>query len=186
MILIALLSAGCSKTATIYTKDGAAIAGKIERSDASSIFYLPVKECEHKKVGIKRVCFAEETVLSRSDVRDIDHPGDVLFIASTSVAGALLLTSAVGIYFWVENDRSRENDGDSKYAIGGYGAELIALPSLALAAVSAVPAILGWVTWSDSKSASNTAKDPTEPEIRPVALTDGEKTYWGLGIYWIW
>ena len=76
-----LLAVGCSKTATIYLKDGTRVDGEIRRSDPSSV-YVSSKDSD-------RVA-----AIYRGRVKEIDHPGNVHAIIGTTL-GVVGWTAAI-------------------------------------------------------------------------------------------
>lgn len=145
ILLILIFIAGCSTTATIYLKDETTVVGRIERGDYSSIFLDGGKE------------------INRSDIHDIDHPGN------SAAIGGLLLAPVIGFLtfgLWM------------LFPTIYYGIPL-GIGSLGWS-------VWGLVTWSRSKLAAAQPDEPSGPKIIPVTITDGERTYWGLGMSWEW
>jgi hypothetical protein len=100
--------------------------------------------------------------INKSDILDIDHPGNVHALVLTPIAA---VAWAVAIYFL-------------SYVNEGLGAV-----SLLVAIPATIGSGWGLVTWLGSRSA---VAFPSKPKITPVALSDGESTYWGLGMSWSW
>lgn len=145
-----IISANCSRMATIHKKDGTVVEAMVVSSDASMIY------------------LAGHEPVSRDSVRDIDHPGDVHAIIGTFLA---VLGSASGIAMVFTMGE-----------YGGYGAA----PILGVGVPGAIVAIWGWYTWATSRSSAAPPEKPAGPKVTPVALTDGERTYYGLGLCWRW
>ena len=144
-----LFVTGCSTMATIYKKDGSIVEERIRASDSSSIH------------------LSDGSTVTRADIRDIDHPGNVV-VAVSSFPAVLGLVLTVGA---TQGDAS----GVFVFLIG----LCIAIPSTAAN-------IWGWYTFGRSRSAAKPSRPPAGPKIVPVALTDGERTYLGLGMSWGW
>jgi hypothetical protein len=82
LALAVLLFANCSSTATIERRSGDPIEARIDRSDSEKL-YLTSANDEHFTVD-------------RSDIVDIDHPGNVRIITGMACAalGTLMLVGA--------------------------------------------------------------------------------------------
>lgn len=175
-----LLVSGCSKTATIYMRDGASFEGKIVRSDESSIYVTHVRECPKKtrKVRSQKICYKEEEPVLRQEIDDIDHPGDIsaaigLTLAVVGATCSLSLLSA-----------KQDCEGDDCWG-SGLAMLYIGIPCACVAVVGALNGVGGLITWKNSRSAAN-PPESNGPKITPVALTDGERTYFGIGMIWSW
>lgn len=126
-------------------------------------------------------CEADSTEIpiARLDIKEIDHPGNVSAMVGTSVA---VVGWGVALAFW-----SVVNDCDNDCVIGEKTVRgLIGIPFAIAASIGTIVGIAGWVSWSKSRDAAMQPKKPAGPKIRPVALSDGENTYYGLGISWRW
>jgi hypothetical protein len=258
IIFCTIVALGCSKTATIYKKDGAVIEAKIRRSDASSIYFPgchnaeryndrgrtirvelhcdgdgnpeAVKTYEYNKDGRctgiemdicadgtvdRRLTFAHnkrlewtestgdskadvpldldlvreascpnkspgntpETTVARIDIERIEHPGHTRAIVSTVFGSIGVALIGLGIFL-------AEDCGDGMYC--GAFHLFMTLPGGLMAVPSSIAAIWYWLTWSDSKTTAAQPEEPAGPKVTPVALTDGERTYYGLGLSWSW
>lgn len=175
-----LFLSGCGRTATIYLRDGNTLEGKIVRSDESTIYVAEVEKCPKKmrKMRPTKVCFHDEVPVLRQEIRDIDHPGTVAASVGFSLAfvGGLFSLSLLS--------EAQECQGDDCFA-AGIAMTIYGLPSAILAVGGLIAGIGGTVIWSNSNKA---AKPPesSRPTISPIALTDGEQTYYGVGLSWFW
>jgi hypothetical protein len=196
-----LFVVGCSKTATIYLKDGGVVEGKIISSDYSSIRVAPVK-ASYETEAVKRKTrppWAPEIMeghtssrpapenevrIVRSNIKDIDHPGNVV----ASIAGALsILGIAVSIAVYLPLRECEADPDVDKNCLGeALLAGFVGIPSIVISGISLIPTIWGIITWSGSSSTAAPPEESEGPKITPVALTDGERTYWGLGMSWSW
>jgi hypothetical protein len=52
--------------------------------------------------------------------------------------------------------------------------------------VGGVAVIFAILSLAFLPSAAAPPDEPEGPKITPVAMTDGERTYWGLGMSWRW
>jgi hypothetical protein len=66
--------------------------------------------------------------------------------------------------------------------ICGIGVALFSIPGFVVAIPSTIVSIWGWSTWGSSRSAAAYHG----PRMVPLAMTDGEKTYYGIGMSWAW
>ena len=159
----AILAFGCSTKATIYLKDGTSIEGEIKQSDRLAIY---VKSNDSDRV----------VPIYRGSIKEIDHPGNVGAIIGTS----LVLTGLTAVTLGIVN--AVECDG----GLCGIGTAILTVPGIVIAFPSTIAAIWGWSTWAGSRSAAALPEVPVGPTVIPVALTDGEKIYWGVGMSWSW
>ena len=180
VVSMVLFLASCGRTATIHMRDGSTIEGKIVRSDESSIYVAEVEKCPEKKRKMrpKKICFHDEVPVLRQEIRDIDHPGGV------SASIGLTLAAVAGGYSLALYSKSQDCDGDDCWG-HGFAMAVIGLPCAIVAVIGLLNGIYGIVVWSSSHKA---AKPPetSGPAISPVAITDGEQTYYGVGLRWVW
>lgn len=155
VILCTLLTPGCSKTATIYLKNGSTLEARIVRGDAVSVFV---------RSGVS----STDMPVFRSDIKDIDHPGNVAALIGTPLALGGYAFTIIGLI--------------SKFDRGG-DMSWIAIPGLIAALPGTFYGVWGWVTWINSRVA---ASMPSGVNATPVAMTDGKRTYLGLGMSWRW
>lgn len=132
-----------------------------------------LKTCPNQNAA-RTACEADSSVtpILRSDIKDIHHPGGVrigVSVAFTVLGAVLTATGAV-----VASD-----GGPIGAGIGAF----IGIPGIVILIPSAIGIFWNYSVYSDSKSA---AEPPREARISPVALTDGERTYYGLGLSWRW
>jgi hypothetical protein len=120
-----------------------------------------------------------EVPIARSDINDIDHPGSSLSWIGLSMSTAGL--AGFIIYRLIL-------EGCEEFACSDEESTGIKIMGLAvLAGIINIPVwIWGTIVWLNSRSAATPPKKPKGPRISPVALTDGERTYWGLGMSWRW
>jgi hypothetical protein len=185
---IVFVFVGCRTTALIHKKDGTVIEGKIRRSDASTIFVVPsnpserdIKACRDKD-SAKSLCeeVSIELPIARSDIRTIDHPG------RTHTIAGILLTLAGGISFPIGIFTAASCDGEYGCDSGEVAITILGFIGIITAIVCTPVWVWGAVTWTSSSSAAAPPKKSRGPRIRPVAMTDGESTYYGLGMIWSW
>jgi hypothetical protein len=161
VILIALLAAGCSRSATIHMKGGGIVRGEIARSDAASIY-------------VKAESSGEERAVSRANIHEIDHPGDILGVIGTILAVPSMVLAIVGVAFYCEAPPSV---GETVGTVSIVTGLVIGIPSI-------VVAIGGFSRYSESADAARLDLD--KPRIAPSVMSDGTRTYWGLGMSWSW
>lgn len=120
--------------------------------------------------------------VDRNEIADIDHPGNVAAIIATSLTAASLVLFTWGII------RVAEIAGCEGEYCGLL--DVVGLFMILSGSAVGIPSIMatgwGWSTWSRSKSLAAPPEETIAPKITPVALSDGERTYWGLGLSWQW
>lgn len=181
VVFTALYLAGCSKTATIHMRDGTGFKGKIVRSDETSIFLAEVEKCPSKEQRGRpfKVCYREEVQIPRQEIRDIDHPGATSVWLGFLVAG-LGAACATSLY------TGKEECTGSYECIGeNVGWAFIGIPCACAAVVGVITGFGGLMTWDNSRKAARPPR-PSGPKISPIALTDGEQAYYGVGVSWSW
>jgi hypothetical protein len=231
-LILLIFALSCSKTATVYTKDGAAIEGDIRRSDASTVFVYPSerqngdrahpdgifardifdecvadrttkcrKKCRYRhSIGDNRqrcmksclnhhnameICRPISVVIpvSRSDIKDIRHPGKTAALVSTL---AIALGCPGGYLLMVYGGATYGDDGFEYRTEAGPILAWIGLFIEAAVVASVFVAIWGYAKWTGSRSAATPPKDTAGPKISPVAVTDGRRMYYGLGFTFNW
>jgi hypothetical protein len=117
--------------------------------------------------------------IARSDIDDIDHPG-----SSLSWIGLSMTTAGLAGYVAYRLILKGCGEfGCSKQESTG----IKTMGLVVLAGIINIPVwIWGIVVWSSSRSAAVPPKNTNAPKISPVSMTDGEKTYYGLGLSWSW
>lgn len=137
-LLASILICGCSTTAKISRINGGTIEAKIRRSTPGAVVVQTDK--------------GSEASISRSDISDIDHPGNV-----AAVIGGLLSTyGAVNI----AAGAPRCAEGGGAYCTGVFLPAAVGVPML----------IWGLATWIGSTSAaaaSSPSSSGTVPEAPP-------------------
>lgn len=115
-----------------------------------------------------------EAAIARKNIEEIDHPGKAAMAFGVPIAAA---GWAALIYSLVATAQcNRDTDcGNMFYSI--------ALPGLLGAAFGTALFLSGWDDWSESRDA---AAPTGTPKISPVALSDGERTYYGIGLALSW
>lgn len=159
ILAMVLLVGGCNTAATIYLKDGRIIEGKIKQSDSQSI-YVKSKDSD------------EVIVVFRQSIKDIDHPGN----------GHAIVGTVLGVAAWTAAITVVALEADCEGWGCGLGVALISVPGFAVAIPSTAVAVWGWTTWAGSRSAAAFEA----PRIAPLAMTDGERMYYGIGMSWSW
>jgi len=143
-LLASILICGCSTTATISRVNGRTVEAKIRRSTPGSV----VVETDGGK----------EVSISRSDISDIDHPGNV-----AAVFGSLL--SAYGAVN-IAAGASNCSQGGGAYCTGVFLPAAIGVPML----------IWGLSTWAGSTGAasaqSSSSSSDTVPDAPPASAFD--------------
>lgn len=141
-LLSSLLICGCSTTATISRVNGRELEAKIKRSTPGAV--------------VVETNGGSEVSISRSDISDIDHPGNAV-----AVVGGLLSTyGAINIATGV----SKCGEGGGAFCAGVFLPAAVGLPML----------IWGLTTWIGSTSAaSNSSSSSTAvPEAPPASAFD--------------
>jgi hypothetical protein len=118
---------------------------------------------------------AVEVPIAWQEIQDIDHPGSTAAAIGTTLGSIGLLLPLIGLA--IDPDILKGGGGGPMYIA------TMAVPGV-IFAISGIPvAIWGWCTWADSRSAAGPF---STPKVSPVALTDGERMYYGLGLSWRW
>jgi hypothetical protein len=135
---VAISLAGCSSTATIHRVNGPAYEAKILRSDPTSLDVLGDDGRPYR--------------VSREQVSDIDHPGNVL-----ATVGAVLVGVA-GLIAWAvatDHSQSQSDRNSAAIAVG----TIYGLPSL-------VMAVTGGSIWLSSKEKARALEEAPMPIAR--------------------
>jgi hypothetical protein len=115
-----------------------------------------------------------ELPFARADIREIDHPGNIETCVGWPLGVLGIAMTVTGLYSVAHIE----------------GASYYAIPLFLVGAIVTIPgflvAIRGTVLYSRSKSAAKPHDTLKRTNITPVALSDGERTYWGLGMSWRW
>ena len=159
LVIAVFFATGCSTAAKIYLKDGRVIWGEIKQSDPHSIY---VKSKDSDRV----------TAVFRHSIDEIDHPGNGPAVVGTLFGLAGFAYACFGIAHEVHCEGIE----------CGFGYMFAILPGLLVAIPSTIASIWGWTTWAESRSAASFES----PKIAPLAMSDGEKTYYGIGMSWRW
>jgi hypothetical protein len=139
-----------------------------------------MKSCpDHDTAKSQCEVISVEIPIARSDIVDIDHPGSLHACIGLS-ASAAGLAGFIAMYFI--NKNTGENGLSGNQATG----MIVSLLAMISGAISIPVWIWGTIVWADSTSAAVPPRKPGGPKIRPVALSDGERSYYGLGLVWIW
>ena len=143
---------GCSTTALISRTDGWAFDADILGSDANSLR--------------ARDSFGREIVVSREEVADIDHPGNVLY----TIGLVLIAMSAPMI---IGDLAHRGKSQQSEWS--GMGL-VIGIPEAVTGLCLAIP---GWVHYRRSKREAKAFEDanPILPVPRPAMFSPGPALY---------
>ena len=120
-----------------------------------------------------------EIPIARADIDDVDHPGSSHACIGLSLTGAGAIAFGAALIL----SRSTGEEGLSDDEVAWCSAGLL----VALAGIISVPVwIWGSVVWLDSSSSYAPPVKRKKPKLKPLALSDGERTYWGMGLSWSW
>lgn len=109
--------------------------------------------------------------IHKNSILDIDHPGNVHAL----VCAPLMVGGWVVALYYMDD-----------YNKGHLYANVLGLPSLLVAIPSTIVSIWGFAVWIRSRIATGSLESTTRQKITPIALSDGERTYWGIGMSWRW
>ena len=126
---LSALASGCSRNATIMRHDGWQVDAEITRSTEAFIYAQPRG--------------APELKIARRDIRDLDHPGNVMGVIGLSVMGAYALNLGLGAVLLT----TREPDSRQAGAI-------VALTGAVGMLVGSGFAYWGWSLWDRSVTAA--------------------------------
>jgi hypothetical protein len=143
MLLASTLICGCSTTATISRVNGKTIDAKIRRSTPGAV--------------VVETNGGGEVSLSRSDISDIDHPGNV-----AAVLGGLL--SAYGAVN-IASGASGCAEGGGAYCTGVFLPAAVGVPIL-------IWGLTTWVGSTSAASANSSSSSGTVPEVPPSSAFD--------------
>jgi len=142
-LLAAILLCGCSTTATISRINGRQVEAKIQRSTPGAV--------------VVQTDAGKEVSISRSDISDIDHPGNVAAVIGGLVSAYGALNIAVGA--------PRCGEGGGAYCTGVFLPAAIGVPML----------IWGLSTWVGSTSAVSSPASSSSgnvPDAPPASAFD--------------
>jgi hypothetical protein len=140
-LLASILICGCSTSASISRIDGRDIQGKIQRSTSDAV--------------VVATRGGTEVSVPRSEITDIDHPGNAIAVLGGLVGAYGALNIAVGA--------PTCSDTSAAYCVG------VALP----AAAGAAMLIWGLSTWLGSTDAAGSDSSAgTVPEVPPASAFD--------------
>jgi hypothetical protein len=142
-LLASTLICGCSTTATISRINGKTVDAKIRRSTPGAV----VVETDGGR----------EVSISRSDISDIDHPGNV-----AAVLGGLV--SAYGAVN-IASGASGCAEGGGAYCTGVFLPAAVGVPIL-------IWGLSTWIGSTSAASASSSSSSGTVPEAPPASAFD--------------
>lgn len=148
--LVATLSTGCGRTATITRTSAGPIEGKITTSDRKTVY-------------VRRATDGVHVSVPRADIADIDHPGNV-----AAVAGAAILAYGVASPLIFEPDCGRNG---LSYCVSVY------LPAF-LGASTLIYGIGVW-SRSVYNAAPSDASSARRITVVPVASMDKTNQFYG-------
>lgn len=139
--------AACSTTATLLHQDGHMTEARIERSDSDTLYILDDN--------------GQETAVSRADIVDIDHPGNVVAIAMIpGFLSSLAVAIPSGLVL------SASNDDISSFVSGFF-----LIVGVSSAVVSGIFGINGIIQWAKSKDRAS-GTDSVSWDICPTVIID--------------
>jgi hypothetical protein len=142
-------AAGCSDKARITRHDGWEIEAEITRSTDAFIYAQPEG--------------APEVEIARRDIRDLDHPGNVMGVIGLSIMGAYSLNVGLGAYFLTSSsDPYNQQIGAIQLFAGGIGM-----------LIGAGFAYWGWSIWDRSVAAAGGEDDWPSVQLTPSLMGDG-------------
>jgi hypothetical protein len=157
LVVFAANQLGCAAAVTL--KDGRTIDGRILRSDASTIYIKPRGS-------------AAELAISREEISDINHPGDVVGLIGTAplLTALILLSMALA---------TRDNCNPNGEYCGFEEAMIAIWAGIPLASIGLGLELGGWIPYGISKSAASShASSPAplpamdkQPPSHPVDQT---------------
>lgn len=139
------------------------------------------KSCPDRETA-KNVCEPTSVVIPvpRAEIDDISHPGKTAAIIGTLL---MVVGGTAGLIATLHGPR----------LCGEYGctfAELAIIYGGLLLDIGAVVGLFvagwGYSKWFASSGAANWECYPDRPKLSPVAITDGQRTYLGLGFSYVW
>jgi hypothetical protein len=120
---------------------------------------------------------SHEIGIPRAQIEDIDHPGDIQAMITSPITAwgiALIVWRLTCLGLCTASDECRPDLGLTYQRLGfGFFLLLVTSPTT----------IWGWVNWLRSRSA---AAPPDWLQVGPQAMSDGERTYYGIGMSWSW
>jgi len=145
MALVTLLATACSNTATIHRNRGPAYEAKITRSEPGALYVLGDDGREYR--------------VPADEVRDIDHPGNVL-----AVLGGVSLGFAGLALALPSRDENRFEDG-----AGGNARATVAFTYAALGLGLLVPGLAIWLRSRGAAANLQPATGDLPPDAWPAA-----------------
>lgn len=134
--------------------------------------------CVHqKKTESKCRELSTEIPVPRRDIIEISHPGKTAAITGSvlTVVGAFSSLFATPLFY-----------SCGEWGCGSHQLYAVGIAGIATAVVGLAVGTGGYISWLGSISAAKPIHEPSTPKITPVSMTDGERTYYGLGISWSW
>jgi hypothetical protein len=120
---------------------------------------------------------SREIGIPRAQIEDIDHPGDIQAIITSPLTAwgiAMIVWRLTCLGLCNASDECRPDEGLT-YRRLGFGFFLVLLTS--------PTTIWGWVNWLRSRSA---ATPPDWLQVGPQTMSDGRRTYYGIGMSLSW
>jgi len=137
-----LLATACSTTATIHRNRGPAFEATVTRSEPDALYV--------------RADDGREYRVPAGEVRDVDHPGNVLALLGGISLGAAALVAAAPTGDGVDRDQQQQG---KLFAAGVYGVLGLAL---------FVPGLAIWLRSHDAASSLRPAAGELPPETYPA------------------
>lgn len=145
-----------------------------------------MKSCpDHDTAKSQCESISVEIPIARADIDDIEHPGETHTLVGMSLTLAGIGGLVVASYISQNCGKGIEdhNPGCTDNEMAG----VLAGGLVMIAGIISLPVwIWGTIVWAGSSSAAVPPRRPRGPKIRPVAISDGERSYYGLGLIWIW
>ena len=146
--LLALILIGelaCGTTAQLHLTDGRVLEGRIDSSTKDALV-----------LG--------ETSIPRSQIREIDHPGN-----GAAIAGGTLVAGGIGLY--LDGDRRGSKSRESPEALGGFGDAIDggvekAFGIILIAAGLGV-GLYGTIVWDESRKRAQAPRVVATPIVTP-------------------
>jgi hypothetical protein len=132
---------------------------------------------QQKKTKSECQELSTEIPIPRRNIRDISHPGKTAAITGSvlTVVGAFASLFATPLFY-----------SCGEWGCGSYQLYALGIAGGIAAVVGLIVGTGGYISWLGSISAAKPTHEPSSPKIAPVSMTDGENTYYGLGISWSW
>lgn len=172
ILVLFLMSVGCSNTATVKMADGRIYEATILRSDAENLYVRG--DLDHRAFSNSP---EKITKLKKADIVVIDHPGNVHLLVGSLLAGFGTLYGVLGVVLFVDSP----NDPVNQLIAG----QLI-LNSAVLLGVGVPMGLWGWSTWDDSKTMSQSTDGflpESQPRILLLPTVDTQEAKFGLSLH---